>query len=523
MRKKNRDRFRRNDTNEDRAKSRYDYTRSIKEETARDSDASRDIIHKNNRVTRNPIAKIKRIGGLFTVLDYKRVGVVIAIIVLIVLVFAVVIPTSVEAQYIQAYQVYINGNSIGITQDMMMLDEILNTMYADYEAYYGMSISNDYDVTYEIVKVKEQFIYPTQYYDAIFRNNLSVGVMAWVIYVNNSPAVVLETREEAEWVLGQLLMPYKLDAEVKGRTDIGFLENVEIKNTSMDYRNILDQEVALNILRYGGDIKIKKHTVVSGETLYSIAKRYDLRISDLKKANPFLLEKDKIYRNDVLIIAEINNVVNIKYTEYVERQEALAYGTLIITDDTMYETQTRVQQTGIEGVRNITGNAIYINGSESDITILTEEKISEPTQEILVKGTKAVPNILILAKGGDMPFPLANYTITSPFGTRNTGIEGASTFHNGIDLAASYGTPIYASADGQVRFAGSNGGYGLMVKLTHDGGVETRYGHCSQLLVRNNQYVKRGEIIALVGSTGTSSGNHVHFEVRINGKPVNPQ
>ena len=69
---------------------------------------------------------------------------------------------------------------------------------------------------------------------------------------------------------------------------------------------------------------------------------------------------------------------------------------------------------------------------------------------------------------------------------------------------------------------GSSGGYGLLVKISHDGGVETRYGHCSTLLVKSGQYVEKGEVIALVGSTGTSSGNHVHFEVRINGTPVDP-
>ena len=121
-----------------------------------------------------------------------------------------------------------------------------------------------------------------------------------------------------------------------------------------------------------------------------------------------------------------------------------------------------------------------------------------------------------------MSLPLSNYTITSYFGTRDTGIDGASTFHNGVDLGAPYGTPIYASEDGQVTFAGSSSGYGLLVKISHGGGVETRYGHCSTLLVKSGQYVEKGDIIALVGSTGVSSGNHVHFEVRINGTPVDP-
>lgn len=201
----------------------------------------------------------------------------------------------------------------------------------------------------------------------------------------------------------------------------------------------------------------------------------------------------------------------------------MPYETTVLYDDTMYETQTRVQQYGITGQRNIKANVYYINGSESSYEVLMADT---PTQnavnEILVRGTIPVPYVLKLANSGGMALPLSSYTVTSDYGYRNTGIEGASTFHKGIDLAAPYGTPIYASAEGKISFAGSSDGYGLLVKIKHDGGVETRYGHCSTLLVSSGEYVEKGQVIALVGSTGTSSGNHVHFEVRINGEPVDP-
>jgi murein DD-endopeptidase MepM/ murein hydrolase activator NlpD len=94
--------------------------------------------------------------------------------------------------------------------------------------------------------------------------------------------------------------------------------------------------------------------------------------------------------------------------------------------------------------------------------------------------------------------------------------------HQGVDLRASYGTPIVAVSDGRVEFAGWHGGHGNAVELNHGAGLETLYGHMSRILVRPGQSVHRGAVIGLVGSTGLSTGPHLHFEVHRNGIAVNP-
>ena len=94
--------------------------------------------------------------------------------------------------------------------------------------------------------------------------------------------------------------------------------------------------------------------------------------------------------------------------------------------------------------------------------------------------------------------------------------------HTGIDYGAAHGTPIYATAGGTVAFAGRRGGYGKLVIIRHPNGYETYYGHCSRLLVKKGTHVKQGQEIAKVGRTGQATGPHVHYETRINGKPVNP-
>ena len=109
--------------------------------------------------------------------------------------------------------------------------------------------------------------------------------------------------------------------------------------------------------------------------------------------------------------------------------------------------------------------------------------------------------------------------VSSPFGLR----WGGSDFHPGIDIANDYGTPIYAAADGVVTEAGWNsGGYGNMVDIDHGNGIWTRYGHAQEVVVTAGQTVKKGQVIAYMGSTGFSTGPHVHYEVHVNGEVVDP-
>jgi murein DD-endopeptidase MepM/ murein hydrolase activator NlpD len=112
--------------------------------------------------------------------------------------------------------------------------------------------------------------------------------------------------------------------------------------------------------------------------------------------------------------------------------------------------------------------------------------------------------------------------VTSGFGMRNSPFSHQRKMHEGMDIASSIGTLIRAPADGLVVHAGQESGYGRLVAMDHGYGVTTRYGHCSEILVMTGQRVHRGDPIATVGSTGSATGPHLHYEVRVNGVPVNP-
>jgi murein DD-endopeptidase MepM/ murein hydrolase activator NlpD len=118
--------------------------------------------------------------------------------------------------------------------------------------------------------------------------------------------------------------------------------------------------------------------------------------------------------------------------------------------------------------------------------------------------------------------PVDEMRLTSTFGNRADPFTGRRARHNGIDIPGPVGTPIYATADGTVGRAQRLGGYGNYVELEHGNAMQTRYGHLSQILVQPGQRVRRGDMIGLMGSTGRSTGSHLHYEVRIAGAPVNP-
>ncbi|WP_241527231.1 M23 family metallopeptidase [Sphingomonas turrisvirgatae] len=118
--------------------------------------------------------------------------------------------------------------------------------------------------------------------------------------------------------------------------------------------------------------------------------------------------------------------------------------------------------------------------------------------------------------------PVDNMKLTSSFGVRSDPFHGGAAMHAGIDIPGPVGTPVYATADGVVGRSGVAGGYGNLVTVNHGKGIETRYGHLSKILVASNTRVRRGQLIGLMGSTGRSTGSHLHYEVRVDGAAVNP-
>lgn len=157
-------------------------------------------------------------------------------------------------------------------------------------------------------------------------------------------------------------------------------------------------------------------------------------------------------------------------------------------------------------------------------SVVTFSTRRPPPERQKAAGAAGPPQVRSSGPVGPLPrfFPVSARAMTSGFGIRIHPILGVARGHNGVDLAVPYGTPIAATADGTVTFANWDGGYGLLVAVDHGGGIETRYGHMSRLAVTSGQRVHVGDVLGYVGSTGLSTGPHVHYEVRANGQAVSP-
>ena len=152
--------------------------------------------------------------------------------------------------------------------------------------------------------------------------------------------------------------------------------------------------------------------------------------------------------------------------------------------------------------------------------INTTNVITQPTTQVVAVGTKPRPKTMAT---GSFIWPIYG-RVNSGYGSRY--IFGSYSFHSGIDIAGAYGAAIKAADGGKVTFAGTGTGsywsYGKYVVIDHENGLQTIYAHCSSLDVRAGDRVYQGQVIARVGSTGRSTGNHCHFQVKVNGTTVNP-
>jgi murein DD-endopeptidase MepM/ murein hydrolase activator NlpD len=165
----------------------------------------------------------------------------------------------------------------------------------------------------------------------------------------------------------------------------------------------------------------------------------------------------------------------------------------------------------------MTGGDTIVNPEESLRECIREERLTR----IVLKKSKVDKPLADQAKSVKLSWPL-NGPVSSPFGMRIHPIREVVCFHEGVDIAANIGRPIKAAADGIVSFAGTKGGYGKVVYISHKGGYQTRYAHCSKLLVEKGEKIRRGQVIGYVGITGVTTGPHVHFEVRRDGRAKDP-
>ncbi len=204
-------------------------------------------------------------------------------------------------------------------------------------------------------------------------------------------------------------------------------------------------------------------------------------------------------------------------------REYVPFETRYVEDDSLYIGQERISTFGHKGMANVTYSVSSIDGEEISRTLHSTAMIYDPVCQVVRVGTREYPENMSEDNNGGkfMILPVINPRITDRYGWRD--LYGRNDFHYGLDLAANYGTSIYAAASGEVVYAQYHSDFGWCIKIEHENGIISLYAHCSKLLVKEGDAVRQGDIIAEVGSTGYSYGNHCHMEVIVNGERVDPE
>ncbi len=300
--------------------------------------------------------------------------------------------------------------------------------------------------------------------------------------------------------------------------NVEYKEDFEIKKTKKSFLSIDEYSTVDDAVAYLLTGTKEKHiySVVAGDIPESIAEEHGMTIDELYAANPSLIDNGYLLQIGQELALEVPvPMLTVVTTERKEYNDSIDFETTEEENPEMYEGETRVKVAGVKGKRQVIAQVTKENGLEVSRELVSEEVLSEPVGEVLIVGTKPAPP----RKGtGTFAIPLARGTFvrTSEFGYR------WGRLHRGLDMACPTGSPIYASDGGVVVESGWGGSYGYVVVIDHGGNFQTRYAHCSALYVSEGENVFQGQHIADVGSTGNSTGPHVHFEVMQNGTHVNP-
>ncbi len=261
----------------------------------------------------------------------------------------------------------------------------------------------------------------------------------------------------------------------------------------------------------------KYYTVEAGDAPLSIASYFDISYRELCAMNPGLEDGD-IHVGDQLVVSRSVSYLNVTNTKREVYNEDIPYGTNYTYSDAYYTTYSKVTKAGVPGEQKVTALVTYEDGIAVSRQILATEVITEPIPREVTVGTKSVVYSVGNSSGTSKGFiwPTIGGYVSCPI----WGYSG----HTGMDIAGcGYGSNIYASAAGTVTTVKwGTTGYGYHIIINHGDGIQTLYGHCSNLYVTVGQYVNQGDIIAAMGSTGNATGTHLHFEIRINGQYANP-
>lgn len=424
---------------------------------------------------------------------------------------AIGVATTLSTLYATSYMVEIDGNALYVVSDHTIVERALLDVEKQGKSLFGEDYVLENQVEYQFgLHLKSDLADSTVIAHYLYSQleELGSALGRYAVMLQGKQVAVIESEEELEKVLDDILEQFTTEFTISA----DFVETVSLK-TVYD-GDFVDTE-ALTTLLTENTTGETTYTVVSGDTFNAIAYNHDMSVSELMNLNP-QMDPDRLYVGNQVNVKEVIPLLSVITVDTLNYTQSIPCPVEEVSDPNSYVGSSKIIQAGVEGEADVTANVTYINGREKDRDVLESVVLSEPTKTVRAVGTAERPKS---ASYGSYIWP-ASGRISSYFGGRQ--LYGVYNYHSGLDIAAPYGTPVYAADGGTVSFSGWRASYGNLVIITHDNGAQTYYAHNSSLLVSSGQKVYRGQQIAKIGSTGNSTGNHLHFEIRIGGKAVNP-
>lgn len=330
-------------------------------------------------------------------------------------------------------------------------------------------------------------------------------VEACGVYVNNEFVGAIVNADPVESELELVLDDYKSDENV---IQADYAVEAELKQGVYRSAALVSEDTMTDYLTGEKEV-VKEYKADSGDTPEKLADDFGMTVEEVKELNP---EIEKIEKGEPVKVKEKVSVMPVKYTCAVTEEEPLDCQVTLAQDDDTTEKGKRIKE---YEVTYIDGTEIMrrLKRTETVLELDVKDEDSNEADELQTESIPESDDVMRLTE--TFIWPVNGGYVSDPFmSDRN---------HKGMDIAADYGTDIYASGNGTVVESGWNdGGYGYSIVIDHGNGYKTRYAHASELFVEEGKKVSTGDVIATVGSTGDSTGNHCHFEVIYEGSFLNP-
>ena len=414
--------------------------------------------------------------------------------------------------YTSSYAVTVDGEQVGVVADRSVVDSAIQTVERQGSSMLGRRYEVDSAIDYSFALTLKTDITSQEDIEQYFYGQLdeaSEYLRKYEVVVDGRSMGVVKDEAALNTMLDELKSAYTNENTVSAE----FVEYVEVNPVyySGSMFTIEEMRAALESNTTGETT----YTIKKGDTFNAIAHANDMSVSDLKALNPGV-NINKLSIGQVLNVKELIPFLSVKTVEEQTYNQEIECPVETVEDSTIYKGNSKIITQGTPGEALVQATVTYVNGYEKERQVNSSVTLREPTTTVKAVGTKPRPKT---ASTGSYSWPIRG-RVTSYFGTRK--IFGSTSYHSGIDISASYGAAIKAADGGTVTFAGTKGTYGKLIIITHDNGAQTYYAHNSSLLVSSGTKVYKGQQIAKAGSTGRSTGVHCHFEIRINGKSVNP-